>query len=253
MQAEGPIAPSGKKMAIPKVIHYCWLSGDPYPELMQKCIDSWHRLLPDYTFVLWDREKIRKISNQWVEGAIRERKWAFAADYIRLYALYNYGGIYLDCDVEVIKPFDNLLNQPYFMGREAHKNVIEAAVMGSEPHQAWMKEALDWYCSKDFDVSRLNDPAIAIPVIIKKALASFPSVTILSADYFSPKDNRTGKVRVTPNTYTIHHFDGNWFSDYQREYFRIRVKYSEKYGALVGFVVATMYSVKMKFFEQQTQ
>ena len=231
-------------MAIPKVIHYCWLSGEPYPELVQKCMESWKKFLPDYQFVLWNRKKIKECTNSWIETAVAKKKWAFAADYIRLYALYNYGGIYLDCDVEVIKPFDDLLNQPYFMGRESHKNVIEAAVMGSEPHQAWMKDALDWYCAKRFDVTRLNDPVIAIPVIIKKALVSFPNVKIFAADYFSPKDNRTGKVRITPNTYTIHHFDGNWFSDYQREYFRIRVDFSKKYGSVVGLIAATLYSLK---------
>lgn len=232
-------------MAVPKVIHYCWLSGDPYPELVQKCIDSWHRLLPDYDFILWDKEKIKEISNSWVETAIAAKKWAFAADYIRLYALYNYGGIYLDCDVEVIKPFDDLLHLPYFMGRETHKNVIEAAVMGSEPHQEWMKEVLDWYRAKSFDTTKLNDPTIAIPVIIKKVLTSFPGVKILPADYFSPKNNRTGKIYITPNTYTIHHFDGNWFSDYQREYFRIRVEFSRKYGSAAGLIAATLYSIKM--------
>ena len=98
-------------------------------------------------------------------------------------------------------------------------------------------------------MSNLNNPSTAVPVIIKKALASFPNVKIFAADYFSPKDNRTGKVCVTPNTYTIHHFDGNWFSDYQREYFRIRVKYS-KYGAIVGLFVSTLYSVKMRLFSK---
>lgn len=233
-------------MAIPKVIHYCWLSGEPYPDLVRKCIESWQRYLPDYQFVLWDRERISEIDCSWVNSAIAAKKWAFAADYIRLYALYNYGGIYLDCDVEVIKPLDDLLNRPYFMGRESHKNVIEAAVMGGEPHQEWMKESLDWYCAKAFDVTKLNDPSVAIPVILKRSLTLFPEIKILPADYFSPKDNRTGKVCVTSKTYTIHHFDGNWFNDYQREYFRIRVNYSKKYGALVGLFVASLYSLKNK-------
>lgn len=247
MQAEGLITIPGKEMAIPKVIHYCWLSGDPYPELVQKCMESWRKFLPEYKFVLWNREKIDECTNSWVASAVVAKKWAFAADYVRLYALYNYGGIYLDCDVEVIKPFDDLLDRDYFIGRESHKDVIEAAVMGCEPHQEWMKEVLDWYCTKSFNVTKLNNPNIAIPVIIKKSLALFPNIKVLPADYFSPKDNRTGTVCVTPNTYTIHHFDGNWFSDYQREYFRIRVKYSEKYGAFVGFCVASLYSLKKKF------
>lgn len=237
-------------MAIPKVIHYCWLSGEPYPDLVRKCMESWHRYLPDYQFVLWDQEKIKEIESTWVDSAIAAKKWAFAADYIRLYALYNYGGIYLDCDVEVLKTFDDLLERSYFMGRESHKNVIEAAVMGAELDLDWVKDALGWYESKEFDAAQLNNPSIAIPVVLKKSLLNKTSVSVLPSDYFSPKDNRTGRIKITSNTYTIHHFDGNWFSDYQREYFKIRVKYSKKYGEVVGLIVSTLYSVKMKLFSR---
>ncbi len=236
----------GKKMAIPKVIHYCWLSSEPYPDLVRKCMESWQRYLPDYQFVLWDRERINEIDCSWINSAIIAKKWAFAADYIRLHALYNYGGIYLDCDVEVIKPFDDLLERSYFVGRETHKNVIEAAVIGAEPSLNWLKDALDWYESKEFNVTQLNNPAIAIPVILKNVLSKKSNVAILPAEFFSPKDNRTGNVKITPRTYTIHHFDGNWFNNYQREYFRIRVKYSQKYSALVGLFVATLFSIKKK-------
>ena len=233
-------------MAIPKVIHYCWLSSEPYPDLVRKCMESWQRYLPDYQFVLWDRERINEIDCSWINSAIIAKKWAFAADYIRLHALYNYGGIYLDCDVEVIKPFDDLLERSYFVGRETHKNVIEAAVIGAEPSLNWLKDALDWYESKEFNVTQLNNPAIAIPVILKNVLSKKSNVAILPAEFFSPKDNRTGNVKITPRTYTIHHFDGNWFNNYQREYFRIRVKYSQKYSALVGLFVATLFSIKKK-------
>ena len=233
-------------MAIPKVIHYCWLSGEPYPDLVQKCMESWHKYLPDYQFVLWDNEKIKEIDCSWVNSAIAAKKWAFAADYIRLYALYNYGGIYLDCDIEVLKPFDDLLNCSCFVGRETHKNVIEAAIMGAESGLDWVKNALDWYKSKVFDATQLNNPSIAIPVILKNVLSKKSNIAILPAEFFSPKDNRTGNVKITPHTYTIHHFDGNWFNDYQREYFRIRVKYSKKYGALVGLFVASFFSIKKK-------
>ena len=233
-------------MTIPKIIHYCWLSGDPFSELAQKCIASWHKAMPDYTYILWDRERVKEISNKWIDGAINAKKWAFAADYIRLYSLCKYGGIYLDCDVEVLKPFDNLLNQECFLGREGHKNVVEAAVMGSSPNQDWTKKALDWYSDRNFDVTQLNNPSIAVPFILKKILNDYPNIRLLPAEYFSPKDNRTGERNITSNTYAIHHFDGNWHSDYQREYFRIRVEYSKKLGSLVGLIIATLFSIKHK-------
>ena len=87
---------------IPKIIHYCWLSGDPYPELISKCIQSWKVYLPDYQFVLWDREKADAIDSKWLKEAIESKKYAFAADFIRIYALLKNGGIYLDADVEVV-------------------------------------------------------------------------------------------------------------------------------------------------------
>lgn len=240
-------------MAIPKVIHYCWLSGDPYPELVRKCLNSWHEKLPGYDFVLWDRRKVDSIANEWVRSAMAQKKWAFAADYVRLYALYNYGGVYLDCDVEVVKPLDELLKRKFFLGRESHNNVIEAAVLGAESHLSWVKCALEWYGNRDFDVADLNNPKIAVPVILKNVLDKESNVEIFAADYFSPKDNRTGRLKVSQNTFTIHHFDGNWFDDYQREYFRIRQSYSVKYGSFVGLVVATLFSivhkVQMKFFK----
>ena len=116
---------------IPKVIHYCWLSGDPIPEKLQRCMDSWKKFLPDYEFVLWDLERFDIKTSQWVKEAFEARKYAFAADYIRLYAVYNYGGIYMDMDVEVVRPFDDLLASPYILGLESEKGV-EAGVFGAE-------------------------------------------------------------------------------------------------------------------------
>jgi len=212
-------------------------------------MNSWRRYLPDYELVLWDRLKAESLNSCWVNSAIAEKKWAFAADYIRLYALYNFGGIYLDLDVEVLKSLDDLLERSFFLGRESHKDVIEAAIIGAEPKLDWVKEALEWYRDKFFDVNELNNPSIAVPEILKKIFADYKLSNILPADYFSPKDNRTGRLAVTENSYTIHHFNGEWFSPYQREYFRIRVKYSQKYGAFIGFAAGSLFSLKNKIVQ----
>lgn len=116
---------------IPKIIHYCWMSGDSYPSNIQKCINSWHKYLPDYEIWLWDSNRFDIESSMWVKEAYEMKKYAFCADYIRLYALYNYGGIYLDSDVEVLKSYNELLDLPYFMGLES-KGIIEAATIGAE-------------------------------------------------------------------------------------------------------------------------
>ena len=116
---------------IPKIIHLCWLSGDPYPAKIAKCLDTWKKHLPDYEVMLWDTNRFDLNSSIWVRQAFEKKKYAFAADYIRFYALYHYGGIYLDSDVEVLKSFDDLLDLPYFMGAEkAH--TPEAAIIGAE-------------------------------------------------------------------------------------------------------------------------
>ena len=122
---------------IPKQIHYCWLSGEPYPKLISDCIESWKIHLPDYKIILWDTKRIDINSNLWLKQAFETKKYAFAADYIRFYALYHYGGIYLDADVEVLRSFDGLLNRHEFVGEEASGD-IEAAVMGVEKNISWV-------------------------------------------------------------------------------------------------------------------
>ena len=84
---------------IPKIIHFCWLSGDPYPEKIRKCMKTWKKVMPDYEIKLWSMETFDVSSAPvYVQEAVKARKWAFAADYIRMYALYTEGGIYLDSD-----------------------------------------------------------------------------------------------------------------------------------------------------------
>lgn len=134
---------------IPKIIHYCWLSGDPFPAEIQRCIDSWHKYLPDYELRLWDTKRFDIESTLWTKQAFEHRKYAFAADYIRLYALYNYGGIYLDADVLVYKSFDDLLQLPYFIGCD-QIGAFEAAVIGAEKGCPWITDILEHYNDRPF-------------------------------------------------------------------------------------------------------
>ena len=147
---------------IPKIIHYCWLSNDPFPDDITACIYSWKKHLPDYEFMLWNFSRFDIESSLWVKQAFYARKYAFAADYIRMYALYHYGGVYLDCDVEVLKSYDDLLHLPYFVGMERARNsfeveskdeiAIEAATIGFEPKHPLLKEMLDYYQHRNFHI-----------------------------------------------------------------------------------------------------
>jgi hypothetical protein len=162
---------------IPKKIHYCWLSGDDMPPQLLTCIDSWKRVMPDYEIILWDKKLFNIESIPFVNEACSVKKWAFACDYIRLYALYTEGGIYLDTDVLVNKPFDEYLKYGFFTSVEYHPSIvkdaksklyldedgasktpftsisgigIQAAVLGGTKGHAFIKACMDYYNDKHF-------------------------------------------------------------------------------------------------------
>ena len=207
---------------IPKKIHFCWFSGEPYPDSIQRCIDSWHKILPDYELVKWDAQKARSIGIPWVDGALEQKKWAFAADAVRLHALYTEGGFYLDTDVEAIRPFDTLLSRPNAFGYENGSKRIEAAVMGCEAGCAPMKAALDFYGKRKFSYSEGSVDQMVLPNILRVAFAPFTEIEILPESAFSPKSFIDGKIRATEDTYCIHHFDSAWRPESVRKGIRRR-------------------------------
>lgn len=211
---------------IPKIIHYCWLSNDPYPSKIQRCINSWKKYLPDYEIMLWNFDRFPRGTALWVDQAFDNHKYAFAADYIRLYALRNYGGIYLDSDVEVLKTFDDLLDLPYFLGHENSPNGIEAAVLGCEKGWPLIDSLYKEYEGKSFvDENGVMD-VDEMPKKFKKCINTYYClndisskeefirtphvVNIFPIDWFSPMTWDTHELTVTHNTYTIHHFAGSW-------------------------------------------
>ena len=211
---------------IPKIIHYCWLSNDPFPDNIQRCIDSWKKVLPDYELMLWNFDRFPRGKSKWVDQAFDSHKYAFAADYIRLYALYNYGGIYLDSDVEVLKSFDELLYLPYFIGQENTPSGIEAATVGCEKGNILMKDMLDSYEGKDFIKPDGGFEDLPLPFIFRKCIEARYSynyildtkdfnnnpdvINVFPVDWFSPKHWKTKELNVTDRTYSIHHFAGSW-------------------------------------------
>ena len=235
-------------MPIPKIIHYCWLSGKPYPELVQRCMQSWKEKLSDYEFILWDMNRFDIHSVSWVEQACAAKKWAFAADYIRLYALYNYGGVYLDSDVEVLKPFDGLLDRPYFFGREhtpdriENQDSIEAATMGTEKGFPFLKKVMGFYEGHEFIDADGNLDTTTLPTILARMLKG-ESLEILPMDYFSPKNTRTLELKITGNTYSIHHFNGSWHSLAQQKHVALRTKLCKVLGERLGEVLTSFLAI----------
>lgn len=200
---------------IPKIIHYCWLSNDPIPKDLKKYMKSWKEKLYDYEFILWDLNRFDLNRSLWVKQAFEAKKYAFAADYIRLYAVYNYGGIYMDMDVEVIKSFNDLLRNDYILGYEAAKG-LEAGVFGAPKKAPWVKEVLEYYTSKEFALSNGLYNDTPLPIIMDEVLnadyITNKKIVPLPTDFLTAKSYKTGKITITPNTYTIHHFAGSWKS-----------------------------------------
>jgi len=220
-----------KAYNIPKIIHWCWFSKE-IPAEVQTYVDGWKRLMPDYEIICWNANNFDIHSVKWVEQAIEAKKWAFAADYIRLWAVYNYGGIYLDSDVEVLKPFDDLLHLPYFLGLEVNHSstlsiALEMAIFGSLKKSSWLKLVLDYYENRNFinnSYALITIPMIAIHILSKHKYnftQSIPenfdynsqTINVFPSEYFSPKSWLTKECSLTKNTYSIHHFIGSWLKE----------------------------------------
>ncbi len=197
---------------IPKIIHYCWLSNDPIPADLQKYMASWKEKLPDYAFMLWNFDRFDINQSDWVREAFSVRKYAFAADYIRLYALYNNGGIYMDMDVEVLKSFNHMLDREYLLAYETPKS-IEAGIMGATPKHPMFLKALDYYTNRHFIRQDGSYDTLPLPLILWKQWEreiETGRIALLSSDYLSPKSHVTEAINSTENTITIHHFAGSW-------------------------------------------
>lgn len=209
---------------IPKVIHYCWFSGEKKPRLIQHCINSWKKIMPDYQIKCWDGESFDFDSVPFVKEAIDKKKWAFAADYVRLYTLYTEGGIYLDSDVEVFKRFDGFLYNDFFAGTEYGAFDMESAIMGAVRGNEYIKECMEFYQKKHFvqeDGSLDMDTVthimsnLLIPYgyrigdktqYLKACIRSKSyEITIYSTQYF-----KNSNVPVNKECYAYHHFANSW-------------------------------------------
>ena len=205
---------------IPKTIHYCWFGHGEMSKKTLKYIDSWKRHLPGYEIKEWNENTFDINSNLFVQEAYHCKKYAFVSDYVRLYALYNEGGIYLDTDVELLKSFDKFLNNPAFIGFESNKWVA-SAIIGAEKNNSLIKELLDYYTGRRF--FNPDDPKkiVANTVFITEHLVAknlrlenkyqvLDKIKVFPTEFFSPKDDDTGKIHLTENSHCIHHFSKTW-------------------------------------------
>lgn len=207
-------------MSIPKTIHYCWLSGEPYPNDIQVCIDSWHEIMPDYQIKLWDTNNFDVNACDYTKEAMECKKYAFVSDYIRLYALYTEGGIYLDSDVKAIRSFDSLLEEKAFIGYESGGR-LGPWLIASEKGNPLIKELLDYYIGKSFykkngekdltpNTIPVTNTLVEHGLLPDNKMQKLDNITIFPEEYFCPKNPWNGKINITDRTVAMHLFMGAW-------------------------------------------
>lgn len=222
---------------IPKIIHYCWLSGDPVPEKLQEYMKSWKKQLPDYEFMLWDKSRFDIHSMPWVEQAYNAKKYAFASDYIRLYAIYHHGGIYLDMDMEILKAFDlekfiDGVNWGLDEGGD-----VEAAFVAGQPGTPILRELMDIYEHQNFVDAAGNMNLKVANVYVQENLVKYGykkdpkeqvlpecKVKLFPPDYFNCRSLVTGKLNITDNSCCIHWHTVLWASKTTRFIQWLRIK-----------------------------
>ena len=247
---------------IPKVIHYCWFGRNPLPADAKKCIKSWRKHMPDYEIKEWNEDNFDINIIPYTKEAYETKKYAFVSDYARFWILYNYGGIYFDTDVEVIKPLDDIVAKGPFMGCE--KNVDKSAKdksakdigvapglgLGATPGIGLYKEILDNYKDIHFVnpdgtlniktvVSYTTETLVKYGLKYTDKIQECAGVWIYPKEYFCPLDYITRKMVITPNSRSIHHYSASWFTK------------SEKFKIWLGKIIGkklTKTIIKIKSF-----
>lgn len=205
---------------IPKIIHYCWFGRGELPKLAQDCIASWRKYLPDYEIRCCSEDNFDLDCCPYVREAYDARKYAFVSDYARLKVLHDFGGIYMDTDVEVVRNLDEFLVHPAFSGYESERQ-MPTGIIGSEKEGAWVSAMLALYRNRHFMVDGKPDLTTNVTLFTQQmqrnglrlhsSRQSYRGIfELYPKDWFCAKDCRTGELHVSPNTHTIHHFSGSW-------------------------------------------
>lgn len=221
---------------IPKKIHYCWFGRGKMPELALKCIASWKKYLPEYEIKEWNEDNFDLDLYPYAREAYDNRKFAFVTDVVRLYALYHEGGIYMDTDVEVLKPLDEFLHLPAFSGFESLTH-IPTGLMACQAGHPLFKVLLDDYIDLHFvkkdgefdtvpNIVRITNICVKYGLKLDNQLQTIADFTLFPKDYFCPKSYDDGKIYLTDNTCAIHHFAGSWLPKY--------IKFEQKVWAFWG-------------------
>lgn len=216
-----------------KIIHYCWFGRGKKTSLAEKCIDSWHRFLPDYDIKEWNEDNFDVNIIPYTKQAYEAKKYAFVSDYARFWILYHYGGLYFDLDVEIIRSMNTVLEKGPFFACENDEGVYPFDLVnpglgiGSEKGMPIYKEILDYYANESFLMSdkkqNLETVVVRVTSILKKhgfssskTIQNIAGVVIYPHDYMCPIRIIDGKMIITENTVSIHHYAASWNSPTHR-------------------------------------
>lgn len=216
-----------KEQIIPKKIHYCWFGGKELPDFLKKCMESWSRCCPDYEILRWDESNFDIHKHEYTRQAAVHQKWGFVTDVARLDILYQYGGIYLDTDVKLLKSLDGLLYRKGFVGVEKWGNINSGGGIGAVPHHPMIREMLDYRLAFPFVMSdgSLNYetngfyetmPFIRHGMRIDNTLQLINDMTVYPASVFHPYDYLSCEEKIKEHTVSVHYFYGGWMEEEDR-------------------------------------
>ncbi len=207
---------------IEKKIHYCWFGRGEMKPLMKKCLKSWKKYCPDYEIIEWNEDNFDVNSTVWTQQAYEAKKYAFVSDYVRLKVLYEHGGVYMDTDVEVVKPIDEFLSHEVFCGFESFDG-INTGIIGAVPQNNVIKRWLEHYDGLSYivdgqpclvpNVIFIKDDLVQHGLIMNDLRQNIGGVEVYPQTYFCPLSLLETENKITENTYTLHHFTSTWRSE----------------------------------------
>lgn len=241
-----------------KKIHYCWFGGKKLPKSVTKCINTWKKMLPDYEIIEWNENNFDINSCPFVKEAYENKKWAFVSDYVRIFALYQEGGIYFDTDMKVIKDVSKIVDKDMFLGYEDSGYVGTAVIGVKEKNNKYIKEILDYYNNiTKFDPNIMYN--YANPVIITKILKKYDShidengihifdnnIYIYPRDYFYPLNYNYSEKVYTENTCMIHLFNATWTDKGEKRTIWIYRKFGQNAGKVINRMIDGIFEIKRK-------
>jgi hypothetical protein len=232
---------------IPKVIHYCWFGYNRKSKLIKHCISSWRKYFPDFEIKEWNESNTDLDENEYIRLAYKAKKWAFVSDYVRMKVLYEYGGLYFDTDVEVIRKFpEDLFYKKAFAGIEGFsKMVAPGLVFGCESGLPIFKAVLDSYKKDDFaftSIEKMMTINMRVTEILERdgyvkddKYQEIDEISIFPSEIFNAYDGVNRIKQITDKTLSFHHYAGSWLPWYRRLRMRIgttvrHIKYSLRHG-----------------------